>query len=92
MQVMGFEVLAGHDRDYAFHLQGCAGVDIAYPGMRIGAAYDIHMQHVRESDIVDIVSSALEEAGIFLALHAMTHAADLHRRGDADLLARRDCF
>ena len=64
-----FEILAGDHSLDARHLQRLADVDRCDLGMWIGAAHDRHVQHAGKHDVFDVVTLALQEARIFLALH-----------------------
>ncbi len=91
VQVAGlFQILTRDHRQHAGDLQRGAGVDRADLGVGVGAAHDIHIQHTRQLDIVDVVALALDKARVLLALHAVAHAADVSRGGDARLVGRLD--
>ena len=47
--------------------------------MRIRAAHDVAVRHIRQLHIVHVVAFALDEAQILLALDGMAHATDLRR-------------
>ena len=67
-----------------------AGVDLQDLRVRVRAAHDVHVHHVGQLHVVDVAALALDEARVFLALHAVAHAADLVGRGDADLVGGLD--
>ena len=91
VQVAGlFQILAGDHRQHAGDLQRLAGVDLEDFCVGVRAAHDIHIQHARQLHIVDIVALALDKARVFLALHAVAHAADRCRRGHAHIVGGLD--
>ena len=73
--------LAGDDGEDAGHLQGGRGVDLLDLGVGEGAADDVHVEHPGQGDVVHVVALAADEAGVFLPLHGVAHAADF--RGGA---------
>ena len=75
VEVMRGQIFAGNHRQDTRYRQRCAGVNIQDFGVRIGAAHNVHMQHAGQFDVIDIATLALKEAWVFLALHAVSHAA-----------------
>ena len=78
MEVERDEVLAGDDSDDARDGQGLRRVDVLDAGVRERAAGDVHVQHARQLHIVDVLALPADEARIFLALDAVTDAADFN--------------
>ena len=59
------EVLTGEDGHDAVHGGRGRSVDPGDPGVRLGAALDGHVHHVRKLDVGDVASLALYETGVF---------------------------
>ena len=70
------EVLAGDHRQDAGHRQGLARVDRLDRRVGVRAADDVHPDHVRQDDVLDVLAGAANEAGGFLSLLRMAHAPD----------------
>jgi hypothetical protein len=70
-QAGGFEVLARDDRFDTRHFHGLADVDALDGRMGIRTADDRSVEHAGHRDVVHVAPLALEEAGIFLPLHAV---------------------
>ena len=66
----GLEVFAGDHGLDARHLHRLADVDVRDLGVRVGAPHQREVEHARKREVVDVVAFALDEARIFLALHA----------------------
>ncbi len=90
MQVVGGEVFAGDDGEDAGDGEGGAGVNVGDASVGVGAADDVHVEHSGQLDVVYVVAFAAQEAGVFFALHAVAHAADFGRGGDAEFGAGLD--
>ena len=76
-QVAGGHHLAGEDQPDARDLVGLADVDRADAGVRERAAQDLHVQHARQDDVVDVVPAATDEAVVLDPAAAGAHPADL---------------
>src|SRR5262249_11854664 len=73
-QAGGIEVFAGDDGEDPGQRLGLAGVDVDDLGVSVRAAQDIHVEHARELDVVHVAATPAQEACVFLALDAVTHA------------------
>src|SRR6185437_6834656 len=71
---------ASDDGEHAGQRERLAGVNVEDFGVGVGAAGDVHIEHAGQLDVVHIVAAAAQEAGVFLALDAMAHAAYLGLR------------
>ena len=69
--------LAGQHHPHTGDVPGLAGVDRADPGVRHRAAQDLHVQHARQLDVVDVVALAPDEPVVLDPFPAGTHPADL---------------
>jgi len=76
----GVEVFAGDDGEHAGQRERLAGVNVEDFGVGVGAAGDVHVEHTGQLDVVYVVAAAAQEAGVFLALDAVAHAAYLSLR------------
>jgi hypothetical protein len=68
----GFEILAGDDRLDTGHFHSLRGVDALDQRMGVRTARDRRIQHAGEREVVHIAPLSLQEARIFLPLHAVT--------------------
>ena len=68
-EACGLEVLAGDHGLDPGNLHRLADVDRLDLGVRVGAPHECQVQHPRQGHVVDVVSLALEETRILLALH-----------------------
>ena len=99
VQVQGLQVVGGEDGVHARQRLGLADVDALDPGVAVGAADEVAMQHPRQADIVDIVALALDQAGVLLALSGAADAAQgrlallvaQHRCGAHSAASLTDC-
>ena len=74
VQAERLQVGCGQHRDHARHLQRLRGVDLLDPGVAIGRAHEIAVEHARQLEVVDVVALALGEARVFHALALAAHA------------------
>src|SRR5215204_2601219 len=73
------EVLARDDRVDAGELQRGARVYTIDPRVGVRAAQDGRLQHLRQSDVIDVVSLAPDKAPVLLARHPIAEGMSLHR-------------
>ena len=76
MQTQWLQVLGRHHGKNARDLERLFGVDRFDERVGMGAAHEIPMQHAFQLDVVDIVTFAANEAGVFLALASGSDAAN----------------
>jgi hypothetical protein len=89
-EAVGGERLAGHDGDDARQLFCRRCIDAHDAGVRERAAQQREVQHPGQGDVFDVLTAALDEAVVLLALHAVADAADLGGgRAGCVLLGRR---
>jgi hypothetical protein len=74
------EILAGDHRQDAGHRQRLARVDRLDLRVRVRAADDVHPDHVRQDDVLDVHALAADEPGVLLALLRVAHAPDFGGR------------
>ena len=74
-QVVLRHQLARHDRDDAGQRRRAARVDRLDPGVRDRAPQELHVEHVGQRDVVDVVAAAAEEAAVLEPLHRVSEAA-----------------
>jgi hypothetical protein len=79
VQVVLLERLSGDDREHTGDLESPLGVDSLDRGVGVGASHDVHVEHPGQLDVVHVSALAVEEARVLLALHRVTHSADLGR-------------
>ena len=72
--------LAGDDGDHTRQRCSRRRVDRRDARMRVRAAQDLHVQHPRQDDVVDVVALAADEAGILLALDGVAEPANFGGR------------
>jgi hypothetical protein len=73
--------LAGDDGDDARQRGRRRRVDRRQASVGVRAPQDLHVEHPRQADVVEVLAPALDEARVLLALDGVTDAADLVRRG-----------
>ncbi len=90
--------LSGEHQPHTGNLPGLAGIDGLDPGMGQGASKDLHVQHSRQHDVVDIGAPATDEPVVLDALAPRAQPADFdlvecgHDDGSRlDQLADCDC-
>ena len=73
------EVITRDDRVHAGELQRGARVHTLDPRVGVRTAQDGRLQHLRQPDVVDVVSLAPDKAPILLARHPVAEGMSLHR-------------
>src|SRR5262249_53946644 len=79
VQTGRFELLAGNHGDDAGYLQRFAAVDTQDAGARVRTAHDIHEQHARQLDIVNVFPEPAQKTWVFLALDTVADASERRR-------------
>ena len=74
-QVVLRHQLARHHGDHARQGRGAARVDRLDPRVRDRAPQELHVEHVGQGDVIDVVPAAAEEAAILKPLHRVSEAA-----------------
>jgi hypothetical protein len=49
--------------------------------VRVGTAHDVEVEHAGELHVVDVLTSAADEAGVLLALDTVADTAELDGHG-----------
>ena len=76
VKVVLLQVAPGNDCQYARNFQGFGGIDVEDFGVGIRAAYNVHVQHAGQFDVVHVMAFALDEPGIFLTFEAVTQTTN----------------
>ncbi len=74
------QILGREDRDHALALEHPRRVDAEDAGMRVRAAQEGDMRHLRQLDVVDELGPAGQEARVFIALDAFAKGLCCHCR------------
>src|SRR3712207_4449792 len=76
----GAEIRKRVDRMHALYRAGRGGIDAEDPAMRMRAAHESRVEHVRKLDVVDVSSTTGDELGVFLALDLRAQITNAHGR------------
>ena len=74
VELQRLQVFRGQHGVHAGNRQRCLLVDPLDARMGQRRPHDVHVQHAGHLDVVDVVSLALDEAGVLLAQAALAHA------------------
>ena len=73
----GGDVLAGHDRHDARHVERRLGIDGHDPGVRVRRAHEASVQGARHGDVVDVAAAPRQQPLVFLARRVGADVAKL---------------
>ena len=85
VQLEGFQVVCGQHGVHAGNGQCSFFVDLDDAAVGDGAAHDVHVQHARHFDVIDIVALALDKASVFFAQARCAHARQCEFAGFSGL-------